>query len=187
MTSSSDEEQALGRFLQSDRVLEERPQQSLLQRAQKSILGAALVLGALAAAAWATSGPVQPKQISVEAPTQFEEKVTVGDLGIGPEDAIMRNEKRRRLIVEEDLKTLLHVHVGRREAHFPGQTDGDAPQGCLRQAERLFDEVAAESDMEGELTDDEFMLFRRRFADAMQRRCKDIISQRLWFADAMHR
>jgi len=179
MASSSDEEQALSGFLHSDHASVTRSQRSFLQRAPKSILGVALALGVVAAAVWVTSRP-QTAQESVAPPSRFEEKVAVGDHGIVPEDANMRHAQRKRLIVEQDLRTLVHVHVGGREAHFPGQIDGDASQACLRQAERLFDEVAEESDLEDELTDDEFMFFRRRFAAAMQLKCKDIISPWLW-------
>jgi len=112
-------------------------------------------------------------------------KVTHSDTAIDPEAANLRHAKRQRLIVEQDLETFLHAHAGGRQAHFPErQTDADASQVCLRHAERLFEDVAKASDLKSELTDVEFDLFRRRFAAAMQRRCKEITSERLWLKAA---
>jgi len=55
---------------------------------------------------------------------------------------------------------------------------------CRQQAERLFDDVMSESALNTELSKQELSAFKGRFAIAMQKRCKDMISERLWLEAA---
>lgn len=183
MASYSDEE-ALDALLDADQPQHVRSHLRSMRSVSLSIILASSVLAAVAL--WVSKGGAQGAQEPrLALPVyRFEEKSAVGDAAAGPQEAYVRNDRRKRMIVEQDLQTLLHIHVSKRQAHFHYQTSRTDAESCLRQAERLFDEVAEESGMELELRDEEFMAFRKRFAAGMQGRCKDIISERIWLHSA---
>jgi len=148
-------------------------------RMRRVTVGAVVGASVLAVGWWGSSmHGAQPAAASV---LQFEQKVQLA-AGVVPEEALQRNEKRKRMVIEQDLKTTLEIHVRQsgRQAHYEEHT-GDTPaKSCYERAQRLFDEVTDGSDMKDELEDDEFHGFKQRFATAMQQRCKDAISERLW-------
>jgi len=107
----------------------------------------------------------------------FEGVIEPGTVAFGPLEGMRRNEMvRKRLNVEQDLKTFLHMHVSqKRQSHYP-----QPEQPCSAQSELLFDEVVKESAIEKELEKRELSAFKKRFASAMHGRCKDAISELLW-------
>jgi len=179
MGSHSDEE-ALDNLL--DETRSETPGRSTQGSIRKIIVVSSLVAACIAASIWKYSTP--PEVQRIQPGFQFEEKDIAGDTAVEPLSALERNEKRKRLIVEQDLKTLLHVHLSQREAQFRQSTGSAGADKCKEQAERLFDDIVSESAMDGELEAKELDAFKARFASAMKRGCKDIISERLWVESA---
>lgn len=181
MASHSDEE-AL------DNLLDERPSERAAPvghfsgLARRVLLVSTVAAACVAVALW--SGSAQRQLPLISPKDHIEQKDSVGETAVEPPSALERNEKRQRLIVEQDLKTLLHIHVSQRQGHYRQQSSGAGADLCHQQAERLFDDVVSESAMDGELDSEEIAAFKGRFASAMKRRCKDIISERLWLEAA---
>jgi len=146
------------------------------------ILAATVIAACCAAAVWVSSGRRDLQHIS----TELEQKNIAGDEAVDPEEARERNEKRQRMIVEKDLKTLLHIHASGRTTHYREHSSAEGADLCHQQAEKLFDHVITESAMVQELDEQELSAFKGRFATSMRKRCKDIISERLWLESAGH-
>ena len=111
------------------------------------------------------------------------------DVGLDPHQALEKNEQCRRLFVEQDLKAVLHEHISAsgRWAHYRHQQAGGNKNGaqlCYSQAERLFDDVIEVSKFDAELKSSEHAAFKDRFVLAMNQKCKDLISERLWIEEA---
>jgi len=173
-------------------LLEERPpiapERQPVGALRKALFASALLGAAGATVAWDSHG--KSKQASVKVAGGFQEKASVvGDVGLEPHQALEKNEQRQRLIVEQDLKAILHEHVSAsgRQAHKSFKHAGGDKEGaqvCYEQAARLFDEVITASKMDAELHTSEHSAFKDRFVLAMTLKCKDLISERLWIEEA---
>jgi len=183
MASHSDEE-ALDSLIDA-RQPENRP---LAGKSGKIVLGSGLCLAVFALAYWGRSAKTETefaRQANIQSPLSFQQKSSVGDSAVEPPEALQRNEKRQRLIVEQDLKTILHMHVGRRQSHFQEPSKKkDGAEVCHEQAGHLFDAVIEDSSMDKELETQEHSAFKHRFTSAMKQKCKDIISERMWLEEA---
>merc|ERR1719414_822524 len=106
----------------------------------------------------------------------FERKVEVEvAAALEPQTAIVREAGRQRLVVEQDLKLLpLAGRFSRGQARY-AQTES-----CSQQAEKLFDDVMQENSLQAELSQEEMLAFKTRFASAMKTSCKDVINEEIW-------
>lgn len=159
-----------------------RPVNTAAGPARRIVLASTAIAACCGAAVWVGSGRRGlPADLA-----ELEQKNIAGDEAMDPMEALHRNEKRQRMIVEQDLKTLLHVHASGRTAHYREHSSKEGADLCHEQAEKLFDHVTTESAMVQELDEQELSAFKARFASSMKTRCKDIISERLWLESAGH-
>lgn len=177
MASHSDEEAIL---------LEEQAEQqqpgSYSGIVRRVALVSTVLAGGCAAAVWGNASSQNLQKISSSA--DFQQKDIAGDEAVDPTEALTRNEKRTRMVVEQDMKTLLQIHTSQRQAHYREPSHATGAELCHQQAGHLFDDVASESALDKELDKEEVEAFKGRFQKAMQTRCKDIISERLWLESA---
>merc|ERR1719367_1037952 len=146
------------------------PARPALTRSHR-LWGALLAVAAvsLAAVAWRGKGA---SHVNLD----FERKVEVEvAAALEPQIAIVREAGRQRLVVEQDLKLLpLAGRFSRGQARY-AQTGS-----CSQQAEQLFDDIMQENSLQAELSQEEMLAFKTRFASAMKTSCKDVINEEIW-------
>jgi len=179
------DEEALDALLEA----EQSAHVSTLQHAPRkgmSLLVSALVVSCVGVAYLCF--PSTSQRTAVQLPAGgFEEKASIADSAVEPQEAVKRSEKRQRLGVEQDLKSILHEHVSHagRQAHYRHQQSAKGGAGlCFEHAERLFDQVMSSSTMHNEFHEKELSAFKDRFSVAMTMRCKDLQSEQTWIEAA---
>jgi len=171
MASHSDEE-ALDALLA---VEPERPAHGRMGRTLRSVLGGISIIGLIGVAWHGLGGSSRPSVNQM----QFEVKAE-GEAALDPKEAVKRKEKRQQLVVEQDLRALLHSHVAKRGSSYKKQSGSDNGKSCLQQAEALFDQVVAALKLAEEMGSEELSAFKKRFASAMGLFCKDAIDAETW-------
>jgi len=146
------------------------PTRPALTRSHR-LCGALLALAAigLAAVTWRGKGA---STVNLDFETKVEVEVAAA---LEPQLAIVREARRQRLVVEQDLKLLpLAGRFSRGQARY-------APKGsCSQRAEQLFDDIMQENSLQAELSQEEMLAFKARFAVAMKTSCKDVINEETW-------